>query len=78
MRLVRPDRADLAKKAQATPARSPRCRRPGQVIGPVPAKDGKAAEILIEAHLGYSNAITNFVNKLNSGVGPATPGCTPT
>ncbi len=46
----------------------------GQVIGPVPAKDGKAAEILIEAHLGYSNAITNFVNKLNSVAGSGDPG----
>ncbi len=46
----------------------------GQVIGPVPAKDGQAAEILIEAHLGYSNAITNFVNKLNSVAGSGDPG----
>ena len=40
----------------------------------MPAKDGKAAEILIEAHLGYSNAITNFVNKLNSVAGSGDPG----
>jgi putative drug exporter of the RND superfamily len=46
----------------------------GQVIGPVPAKDGQAAEILIEAHLGYSNAITNFVNKLSSVAGSGDPG----
>ncbi len=73
---VRPSgltQADLAKVARdaRTFAALPHA---GQVIGPVPAKDGKAAEILIEAHLGYSNAITNFVNKLNSVAGSGDPG----
>jgi putative drug exporter of the RND superfamily len=73
---VRPSgltKADLAKAAAdaRTFAALPHA---GQVIGPVPAKDGKAAEILIEAHLGYSNAITNFVNKLNSVAGSGDPG----
>ena len=73
---VRPSgltKADLAKVAgdARTFAALPHA---GQVIGPVPAKDGKAAEILIEAHLGYSNAITNFVNKLNSVAGSGDPG----
>jgi RND superfamily putative drug exporter len=73
---VRPSgltQADLAKVASdaRTFAALPHA---GQVIGPVPAKDGKAAEILIEAHLGYSNAITNFVNKLNSVAGSGDPG----
>ena len=65
--------ADLAKVARdaRTFAALPHA---GQVIGPVPAKDGKAAEILIEAHLGYSNAITNFVNKLNSVAGSGDSG----
>jgi RND superfamily putative drug exporter len=73
---VRPSgltQADLAKVASdaRTFAALPHA---GQVIGPVPAKDGKAAEILIEAHLGYSNAITNFVNKLNSVAGSGDSG----
>jgi len=73
---VRPSgltRADLAKAAAdaRTFAALPHA---GQVIGPIPAKDGKAAEILIEAHLGYSNAITNFVNKLHSVAGSGDPG----
>jgi putative drug exporter of the RND superfamily len=73
---VRPSgltKADLAKVAQDahTFAALPHA---GQVLGPVPAKDGKAAEILINAHLGYSNAITNFVNKLNSVAGAGDPG----
>jgi putative drug exporter of the RND superfamily len=65
--------ADLAKVTQdaRTFAALPHA---GQVLGPVPAKDGKAAEILIEAHLGYSNAITDFVNKLNSVAGSGDPG----
>ncbi len=73
---VRPSgltQADLAKTAQdaRTFAALPHA---GQVIGPIPAKDGKAAEILIEAHLGYSNAITNFVTKLDSVAGSGDPG----
>jgi RND superfamily putative drug exporter len=73
---VRPSgltQADLAKAAKdaRTFAALPHA---GQVLGPVPAKDGKAAEILIEAHLGYSNAITDFVNKLNSVSGSGDPG----
>jgi RND superfamily putative drug exporter len=76
---VRPSgltKADLAKVAQDTRtfAALPHA---GQVLGPVPAKDGKAAEILINAHLGYSNAITNFVNKLNSVAGSGDPGLHP-
>jgi RND superfamily putative drug exporter len=73
---VRPSgltQADLAKAA--TDARTfAALPHAGQVLGPVPAKDGKAAEILIEAHLGYSNAITDFVNKLNSVAGSGDPG----
>ncbi len=73
---VRPSgltQADLAKAAKdaRTFAALPHA---GQVLGPVPAKDGKAAEILINAHLGYSNAITDFVNKLNSVAGSGDPG----
>ncbi|HTT50175.1 MAG TPA: MMPL family transporter [Streptosporangiaceae bacterium] len=73
---VRPSgltRADLAKAARdaRTFAALPHA---GQVLGPIPARDGKAAEILIEAHLGYSNAITNFVNKLHSVAGSGDPG----
>jgi RND superfamily putative drug exporter len=73
---VRPSgltQADLAKVAQdaRTFATLPHA---GQVLGPVPAKDGKAAEILINAHLGYSNAITNFVSKLHSVAGSGDPG----
>ena len=64
------DRAKVAQDARTFAA----LPHAGQVIGPVPAKDGKAAEILIEAHLGYSNAITNFVNKLNSVAGSGDPG----
>jgi RND superfamily putative drug exporter len=64
------DRAKVASDARTFAA----LPHAGQVIGPVPAKDGKAAEILIEAHLGYSNAITNFVNKLNSVAGSGDPG----
>jgi RND superfamily putative drug exporter len=64
------DRAKAARDARTFAA----LPHAGQVIGPVPAKDGKAAEILIEAHLGYSNAITNFVNKLNSVAGSGDPG----
>ena len=65
--------ADLAKAARdaRTFAALPHA---GQVIGPVPAKDGKAAEILINANLGYSNAITNFVSKLHSVAGSGDPG----
>jgi len=64
------DRAKVAQDARTFAA----LPHAGQVIGPVPAKDGKAAEILIEAHLGYSNAITNFVNKLHSVAGSGDPG----
>ena len=64
------DRAKVARDARTFAA----LPHAGQVIGPVPAKDGQAAEILIEAHLGYSNAITNFVNKLNSVAGSGDPG----
>jgi putative drug exporter of the RND superfamily len=64
------DRAKVVRDARTFAA----LPHAGQVIGPVPAKDGKAAEILIEAHLGYSNAITNFVNKLNSVAGSGDPG----
>ncbi len=65
--------ADLAKVARdaRTFAALPHA---GQVIGPVRSKDGKAAEILIDAHLGYSDAITNFVNKLHSVAGSGAPG----
>ncbi len=73
---VRPSgltQADLAKAARdaRTFATLPHA---GQVLGPIPARDGKAAEILIEAHLGYSNAITDFVTKLHSVAGSGDPG----
>jgi putative drug exporter of the RND superfamily len=68
--LTQADRAKVAQDAR-TAAALPHA---GQVLGPVPAKDGKAAEILINAHLGYSNAITNFVNKLHSVAGSGDPG----
>jgi RND superfamily putative drug exporter len=46
----------------------------GQVIGPIPAKDHKAAEVLIQAHLGYSNAITDFVNRVHTIASSGDPG----
>ncbi len=73
---VRPSgltQADLAKVAADARAFAA-LPHAGQVIGPVPAKDGKAAQILIQAHLGYSNAITSFVNKLHSVAGSGDPG----
>jgi putative drug exporter of the RND superfamily len=73
---VRPSgltKADLAKVAQDARAFAA-LPHAGQVLGPIPAKDGKAAEILINAHLGYSNAITNFVNKLHSVAGSGDAG----
>ncbi|HEY2126472.1 MAG TPA: MMPL family transporter [Streptosporangiaceae bacterium] len=68
--LTQADRAKVAQDARTFAA----LPHAGQVLGPVPAKDGKAAEILINAHLGYSNAITNFVNKLHSVAGSGDPG----
>ena len=40
----------------------------GKVIGPIPSRDHKAAEVLIEAHLGFSSGITSFVNHVH-GIG---------
>jgi putative drug exporter of the RND superfamily len=46
----------------------------GQVIGPVPAKDHQAIETVIEAHLGYSNAISTYVDSLRRIAGSGDPG----
>ena len=46
----------------------------GQVIGPVPSRDRQAAEVVIEAHLGFSSAITNFVNDVHSIASSGDPG----
>ena len=48
----------------------------GQVLGPVPSKDRKAAEILINAHLGFSNSITSFVNRVHTIASAGDPGLT--
>jgi RND superfamily putative drug exporter len=46
----------------------------GQVIGPVPAKDHQAIETVIEAHLGFSNAISTYVSSLRHTAGSGDPG----
>jgi putative drug exporter of the RND superfamily len=46
----------------------------GKVIGPIPSRDRKSAEVLIEAHLGFSSAITNFVNRVHSIGSAGDPG----
>jgi putative drug exporter of the RND superfamily len=46
----------------------------GQVIGPIPAKDHRAIEIIIEAHLGYTNAISTYVSTLRDTAGSGDPG----
>ena len=48
----------------------------GQVLGPVPSHDHKAAEILINAHLGFSNSITSFVNRVHTIASAGDPGLT--
>ncbi len=68
--LTAADRAKVAADARAF-ARLPHA---GQVIGPVPSRDRTAAEVLIEAHLGYSNAVTSFVNRVHAIAGAGDPG----
>jgi RND superfamily putative drug exporter len=46
----------------------------GKVIGPIPSRDHQAAQVLIEAHLGFSSAITNFVNRVHSIGSSGDPG----
>jgi len=46
----------------------------GKVIGPIPSRDHHAAQVLIEAHLGFSSAITNFVNRVHSIGSSGDPG----
>ncbi len=65
--------ADLAKIAADT-KQFAALQGAGQVIGPIPARDHKAAEVLIEAHLGFSSAITNFVNRVHSIGSSGAPG----
>jgi hypothetical protein len=48
----------------------------GQVLGPVPSHDHKAAEILINAHLGFSSSITSFVNRVHTIASAGDPGLT--
>ncbi len=65
--------ADLAKIA--ADARSfAQLPGAGQVIGPVPSRDHTAAEVLIEAHLGFSNAITSFVSRVHAIASSGSPG----
>ncbi|MGH3069318.1 MAG: MMPL family transporter [Streptosporangiaceae bacterium] len=73
---VRPSgltRADLAKIA-ADAKKFATLKDAGKVIGPIPSRDHKAAEVLIEAHLGFSSAITNFVNRVHSIGSSGDPG----
>ena len=73
---VRPSgltRADLAKAA-ADARKFATLKDAGQVIGPIPSRDHQAAEVLIEAHLGFSSAITNFVNRVHSIGSSGDPG----
>ena len=75
---VRPSgltRADLAKVASDA-RKFAALRHAGQVIGPIPSKDHQAAEVLIEAHLGFSSAITTFVNQVHSIASSGDPGLT--
>ena len=57
--------ADLAKIAADAQPFAP-LQGAGQVIGPMPSRDHRAAEVLIEAHLGFSSAITSFVSRVHS------------
>jgi putative drug exporter of the RND superfamily len=66
-------RADLAKAASDA-RQFAGLSGVSQVIGPVPARDHQAAEILIQAHLGFSNAITNFVNRVHAIASSGGPG----
>ncbi len=59
--------ADLAEIA-ADAKRFATLKDAGKVIGPIPSRDRQAAEVLIEAHLGFSSGITNFVNRVH-GIG---------
>jgi putative drug exporter of the RND superfamily len=65
--------ADLAKITSDTRAFA-RLPHAGQVIGPVPARDHAAAEVLIEAHLGFSNSVTSFVNRVHAIASAGSPG----
>ncbi len=65
--------ADLAK-ARADVRTFARLPGAGQVIGPIPSRDHKAIEVLIEAHLGYTNAISGFVSHLKSIASSGDPG----
>jgi RND superfamily putative drug exporter len=65
--------ADLAKIAADARAFA-RLPGAGQVIGPVPSRDHRAAEVLIEAHLGFSSAITSFVSRVDAIASSASPG----
>jgi len=65
--------ADLAKISADARAFA-RLPGAGQVIGPVPSRDHRAAEVLIEAHLGFSNAITSFVSRVHAIASSGSPG----
>src|SRR5580704_2840246 len=73
---VRPSgltRADLAK-ISADAKQFAALKNAGKVVGPIPSGDRKAAQVLIEAHLGFSSAITNFVNRVHSIGSSGDPG----
>ncbi len=65
--------ADLAK-ITADAKKFATLKDAGKVIGPVPSRDHQAAEVLIEAHLGFSSGITNFVNRVHSIGSSGDPG----
>ena len=65
--------ADLAKIA-ADAKTFATLKDAGKVIGPVPSRDHQAAQVLIEAHLGFSSGITSFVNRVHSIGSSGDPG----
>ncbi len=65
--------ADLAKIA-ADAKQFATLKDAGKVIGPIPSRDRQAADVLIEAHLGFNSGITNFVNRVHSIASSGDPG----